>query len=147
MVPKGVLGQMLAKFHLLRFSSHPLLHLVQQILIHPAGDIATTLVAGALATSAGCVVLDVSALLDGLEAAGQLLPCRAPITIMLRVITKIALGEEPPLMAGGGVGLGDVGGIQRPRPMYRDYATRFGDRAQSCVASRVAPQDFDRRNC
>ena len=89
---------------LLVFTNSPF-HLIQQVLIHPAGDAPSLFAAGTpgldrtLRTSAGDAVLDVPALLRGLKAEGELLSRRAPVTILCWIIVEIVFGEEPQLTA------------------------------------------------
>lgn len=113
--PEGMLGKLFTQLHFLRIAPHPTVHLIQEILVHPTSEAAATLVAGALSlygtlgASAGGIVLDVSVLLGGLEAVGQLLSCRAPIAILLRIVAEVFLNEESTFAASGGSGLGNIG--------------------------------------
>ena len=82
-----VLGKPLTQLPFLLVLSNSPLHFIEQVFIHPTGDATTAFAACALSldrtmsTGAGRVVLDIPALLRGLEAEGQLLSCRAPIAI------------------------------------------------------------------
>jgi hypothetical protein len=93
--------------------SNSLLHLVQQILIHPSANAATVFTACTLGldwtlrTSAGGIVLGVSSFLGGMEAEGEILFGRAPITTLFWIIVEVFFAEEAALAAGRGMGLGD----------------------------------------
>jgi hypothetical protein len=100
---------------LLRIAPNTALHIVQQIPIHPTGDAAalftarTLVLHRALRTNVGGIVLDVSSLLGGLEAEGELLSRWAPIAILIEVIAEVFFAEGAMLAAGRGLGFGDEG--------------------------------------
>src|SRR3990172_3476533 len=110
-------GELLTQPDLFGFGLNLRLHGCEQVLVDPAGDAPTTLVARALrleatlaAGSRVAVVADLALLLDGREAIGQGLAGRAPVVVLIGVVAEVFFGEQAALAVGGGVRFGDVRG-------------------------------------
>jgi hypothetical protein len=112
-----MLSKPLTRLHLFLVLLNSPLHLIEKVFVYPPRDAATVFTTRALGldralgASAGGVVLNVSALLSGLEAEGEFLSSRAPIAILFEVIAEVFFAEEAALAAGGGLGLGTSGVI------------------------------------
>src|SRR3970040_1856555 len=109
-------GELLAQLHLLRAMPDPALHLVQQVLVGPAGDTAAPRIAGAAGLEAaagagGCgVVPALASLLGGLPAEGELFSGRAVVAVILGIVAEVFFAEEAQGGVGGGVGFRGGGG-------------------------------------
>src|SRR5262245_39649029 len=99
-----MLHQLLALLHHLRPTAHPLLHLVQQMLIHPSCQASSAFVARALRlertgfTGRRCVIADMPPQFDRRKAERELSACWTLVGISTSVIGEVILAEEPELL-------------------------------------------------
>ena len=76
-------------------------HVLQQVLVHPAGELAPLLVARAArrertaTAGSGPIVLDRAASLDGGRAVGEGLPRGTAIHVLRRIVDEVVFGEQP----------------------------------------------------
>ena len=89
-----------ALLHDCRVGCEPLLHALQDGLIDPAGNPATSCVSGALSlqgtspAGTGGIVADMAAPRGSIQSTGQLLSRRAPVAVLFRVLGASLLATE-----------------------------------------------------